>query len=117
MARAASSSDRESEETERLAALDDREDLHAPGGPQEVRRGGMAGLVGGDGPPLLVRVHDGLLQPDLLGQLGLVHVRDRHRVPSASQRGQERLVEEVLDHHRGVAQRVVGQPLPRVLVI
>src|SRR5439155_22748605 len=100
-------------QAERLAALDDGQDLQAPlGAQQEMGGGGVAGLVRGHGPAVLLRVHDLLLQADLLGQLGVVHVGHVHLPAAVPQRHQQGLVEEVLDGHRGVAEGALPQAPP-----
>ena len=50
------------QQTQRTAALDDREHLEPPVLAHEVRDGGVAGLVGRDGLAIGVGVHDRLLQ-------------------------------------------------------
>jgi hypothetical protein len=54
---------------------------------------------------LLRRVLDRLLEADFLCHLRLLHVVPVHRVAPAAQRPHQRLVEQVLDHHRAVAER------------
>ena len=52
-----------SEQAERTAPLDDREDLEPPVLSHEVGDRGVTGLVRGDGLPVLLRVDHGLLRP------------------------------------------------------
>ena len=59
----------------------------------------------------------GLREPDLLGELRLLDVGPLHRLAPVAQAPDERLVEEVLDHHRRVAERHRGELVaPLVLV-
>ena len=105
------------QQTQRTAALDDREHLEAAVLAHEVRDGGMAGLVRRDGLAIGVGVDDRLLHADLLVELRLHHVVEVHLAAAFAQRHQERLVEEVFDHHRGVAERLVGDALTGVLIV
>ena len=87
------------QQTQRVSSLDDREHLELAVLPDQVGDGGMAGLVGGDPPALVLRVLDRLLEADLLGELGLLHVGPVEGGRSAPKRPHEGLVEQVLDHH------------------
>src|SRR4029077_15299245 len=78
-------------------------DLHVLPGPERDRR--VAGLVHGDRVPLAFDVLDVLRRPEFLELLGLDHVRPGDDVPAVPDRGDERLVHQVLD---GGAGRVGG---------
>src|SRR5215211_7084273 len=79
--------------------------LEIPGGDR------VPGLVGGDLDLLLLVVLDGLLEPDLIRELRRPDVLPRERVPALLQREDERLVDDVLDAGRGVADRRLGELL------
>ena len=83
-------------------ALDDRQHFELAVLPDEVRDGRVPRLVGRDRALLFFGVFDRLLQTDLLGHLRLLDVGPLHRRAPVAQRPHERLVEEVLDHHRRV---------------
>ena len=104
------------EQAERVAALDDRQHLELAVVTDEVRDDRVAGLVGRDRALLVLGVLDRLLEPDLLGQLRLLDVVPVHGVAAVAQRPHQRLVEEVLDHHRRVAERH-GRELVAALVL
>src|SRR5918998_3491636 len=98
--------------------LDDRDHLHlellaleVPGGDR------VPGLVGGDLDLLLLVVLDGLLEPDLVGQLRRPDVLPGKRVPALLQREDERLVDDVLDAGRGVPHRRLGELLEVYLLV
>jgi hypothetical protein len=105
------------EQTQRAAALDDRQHLEAAALAHEVGDGGVSGLVDRDGGAIALRVDDGLLDPDLIGELCLVDVVEVHLAPAVAKRDEDRLVEEVLDHHRRVSEGVVREPLARLLAV
>ena len=63
----------------------------------------MAGFVRRHGEPLFRRIRDRVLEPELFGQLRLLEITLVQRVCAAAQRPHQRLVEEVLDHHRRIA--------------
>ena len=88
------------EQPERVAAADDREHLEGPVRCREPRGDGVAGLVGGDEPLLAVGVADGVADADHLGDPGVLDVRVRHGHRAAAQGVDQRLVQQVLDHHR-----------------
>ncbi len=73
------------EQSEGAAALDDREHLEAPVLAEQVGDRGVTRLVRRHGLAVGVRVGRGLLQPDLLGELGLHHVLEVHL--AAARRG------------------------------
>ncbi len=77
----------------------------------------MPRLVGGDGPAFRLGVLDGLCEPDLLGHLGVLQVVPRELAGAATERPDERLVHQVLDHDRRVprGQSRQGLPLRRVV--
>jgi hypothetical protein len=87
--------------------LDDRQHLQASVVPRDRPRR-RARPRGWRRPPA-PRCTDRLLEPDLLGELGLVHVVHVHAASARRAARQQRLVEQVLDHHRRVAERVVGE--------
>ena len=97
------------QETERGASFDDRKDFEVAFGGDQPGGGGVARLVGGDGHPLALRVGHGLGQAQLGGHLGLLHVVPIEAVGSPPERPHQRLVEEVLEHHRRVAEGGGGQ--------
>src|SRR5215211_8959905 len=68
-------------------------------------------LVGGDLDLLLLVVLDGLLEPDLIRQLGRPDVLPAERVPAVLQGEDERLVDDVLDTGRRVPDRRLGELL------
>jgi len=92
-----------------VLALDDREHLEPAPDPGQVGGHGVPGLVGGHHLLLQRGVGDRLLHADLLRQLGLADVGPAHAVAARPQGPDQRLVEQVLDHHRGVAEGDVGQ--------
>ena len=76
----------------------------------------MTRLVGRDGLAILFGVDDRLLQADLLGELRLQHVVEfMLRRPSRS--ATSSLVEEVLDHHGGIAERLVRDALTHRAIV
>ena len=63
-------------------------------------------------------VYDGgLLRADLLGELGLHEVLVVHLAAAVAQRHQQALVQQVLDHHRRVAERLVREALAHLRVV
>ena len=62
---------------EGVLALDDGQHLELAALAHQPGHGGVAGLVGGDGPALGLGVLDRLGQTDLLGHLGLLEVVPR----------------------------------------
>src|SRR6185369_14565429 len=62
------------EQPERHPPLDDREHLEPSALAEEVGDGGVPRLVGGDRDAVGLGVGDGLLEAQLLGQLGLMYV-------------------------------------------
>ena len=87
---------------EGVPALDDGEHLELAALAHQPGHGGVPGLVGGDGPPFRLGVLDRLGQADLLGHLGLLDVVPRQAVGAPAQGPDQRLVEQMLDHHRRV---------------
>ena len=77
----------------------------------------MTGLVRGDGDAVGLRVDDRLLEPQLLGQLGLVDVVRIHLTPAVAEGHEQRLVEEVLEHDRRVAEGVVREALADLVLV
>ena len=103
------------EQPERAAPLDDREHLQAPVLAQEVRDRGVARPRGW--PRLAVArvgVRDRLLRARSPRSTWPRRRRDSSSRVAVPQRQQQRLVEEVLDHHRGVAEGVVREALARL---
>ena len=105
------------EQPQRRPALDDREHLEPAVLPDEVGDRRVTRLVGGDGLAILLGVDDRLLQADLLGELRLEHVVEIHVAPAFAQRDQQPLIEEVLDHHGRVAERLVGDALAHRAIV
>jgi hypothetical protein len=66
------------EEPQRLPPLDDQQDLEPPARSDEVRHRGVAGLVRCDRDGVVLGVRNGLLEAELLRQLGLVDVGQLH---------------------------------------
>src|SRR5215210_4729151 len=92
--------------------LDDGDHLHLELLALEIPRGDrVPGLVGGDLDLLLLVVLDGLLEPDLVGQLGRPDVLPAERVPAVLQGEDERLVDDVLDVGWRVPDRGLGELL------
>src|SRR5829696_3546073 len=90
--------------------LDDGDYLHLELLALEVPRGDrVPGLVGGDLDLLLLVVLDGLLEPDLVGQLGRPDVPPAERVPAVLQGEDERLVDDVLYAGRRVPDCGLGE--------
>ena len=73
------------EETQGVASLDDREDLQLAVLTDQVGDDGVSRLVGRDRALLVLAVLDRLLEPDLFGELRLLHVvpAGDHRARSA----------------------------------
>ena len=92
------------EQAERAAPTDDRQHFELAADTHEVRHGRVPGLVGRDDALLVLGVLDRVREADLLGELGRLDVGPIHRVATVAQRPHQRLVEEVLDHDRRVAE-------------
>ena len=105
------------EQAQRVAALDDREHLEPALRRDQPGDGGVAGLVRRDQALLFVGVLDRLAEADLLGEPGPLDVAHAHRAAAATQRVDQRLVEQVLDHHRGVALGHRGHLLARLVAV
>jgi hypothetical protein len=105
------------QQAERVAALDDGEDVELAGLAHEVGDGGVPGLVGGH-PVALVRGVDRLVGDAELDQhLGLGHVGHRHGRATVGQRDDQRLVHQPLQRGRGVAERHAGDDVDGAVLV
>ena len=98
------------EQSQRAATLDDGQHLEPPSDTDQVGNGGVPRFMSGDGVSIGLRVVGHLFGADLLRELRLHHVFEVHPLSSLAERHQQGFVEQVLDHDRGVAERLVRDP-------
>ena len=104
------------QQTEGRPPLDDRQDLQATVAAQ-VRHHGVSGLVGRNAATFRVGVGGRGGHPHLDVQPGLGHVAEGHLITPVLEGDDQGLVEEVLDHHRRVPQRLGGDLVAQLGVV
>ncbi|CAB4850108.1 unannotated protein [freshwater metagenome] len=105
------------EHPEGISALDDREHLQATVRGHQPRGDRVPRLVRRDEALLVLGVGHGLAHAHFLDEACPLDIAARHGTVAATECVHEPLVEEVLDHHRGVPLRDGRETVARIVVV